>query len=125
MSTTQVGISQTAPTDSDTTTLFSSMTTWPLGNGMALNHISRAAFAFSNSHAATLKAYRSIDKGTTWKQVGGDIVLAATTTDLNRRDFLTDDIYPDFKLDWVNGGTTQTTFIATLTLIRGERASGT
>lgn len=125
MSTTRVALPQTAPTDSNTVTLFDSTTAFPGGNGMQNHHISRAAFAFSNSHAATLKAYRSINGGTTWKQVGGDIVLAATTTDLNRRDFLADDIYPDFKLDWENGGTTQTTFIATLTLIVGDRASGT
>ncbi len=123
--TTRVGLPQTAPTDSNTVTLFDSTTLWPGGNGMQNHHISRAAFAFSQSHNSTLKAYRSIDGGTTWKQVGGDIALTATTTDLNRRDFLVDDLYPDFKLDWVNGGTTQTTFIATLSLIRGDRASGT
>lgn len=122
---TRVAVSQTAPTDSNTVNMFDSTVTWPGGGGMLNHDVSRVTFACSQSHNSTLKAYRSIDAGTTWKQVGGDIALTATTTDLNRRDFLVDDLGPDFKIDWVNGGTTQTTFIATVTLIRGDRASGT
>lgn len=88
--------------------------------------VSRVCFSLENSHAGTLKAYMSPDKGTNWYQVGGDIaVVAAAATDINGPyDYLVDP-YPDFKIEWVNGGSAQTTWVPVVTLIIGDRASGT
>lgn len=40
--------------------------------------ISRILVGIKNSHLGTLKAYRSVDKGTNWDQVGGDIAVPAS-----------------------------------------------
>ena len=114
-----------APTDSDTTTLFNSVTAYGAGV-LSLTGINRIAFTVENSHSGTLKQYRSTNGGTTWDQVGTDLaVVAAAATDVSGPyDYLVDP-HPDWKLDWVNGGTTQTTWRPSLIGIVGDRAKGT
>lgn len=87
--------------------------------------ISRLEFRLTNDQSGTLKFYTSVNGGTTWAQTGGDIaVLASSSTDINGPyDFLCDP-YDDVKLDWVNGGSAQTTWAPGITLIRGDRAPG-
>jgi hypothetical protein len=122
-----IGVSNTSTpgADSNTYIMFDS-TTWPLAAGNLQLWATRIKFGVENSHLGTLKAYHSIDKGTNWDQVGGDIaVAAAAATDISGPyDYLVD-TYKDFRLSWVNGGSAQTTWRPVLTITRGDRASGT
>lgn len=120
-------IAATPGTDSNTYVMFSSVVTFPAGTFRVINGgVSRVTFSVENSQAGTVKAYRSVDKGTNWDQVGGDITVAiASATDISGPyDFLTD-TYSDFKVEWVNGGVAQATWRPEVTLIVGDRASGT
>lgn len=119
-------LTTTAPgADSNTYPLFNSVTLFGAGV-LRSRKASRLSFAVENSQAGTLKAYMSQNGGTTWVQFGGDIaVAAAAATDVSGPyDFLVD-TYRDVKLDWVNGGSAQATWIPVLTLITRDRASGT
>jgi hypothetical protein len=118
--------SSTPGTDSNTYVMFDSTVTFGVGidgdvrNETLIAHeISRVIFTLDNNQAGTLKAYRSIDKGLNWKQVGGDIVVPiAGATDVNGPyDFLTD-AHPDFRISWVNGGVAQTTWRPSVTMLR-------
>jgi len=99
-----------APTDSDTWEIFNSVTAWG-AKGLRHLPVHRISFGVENSHDGTLKAYMSTDGGANWRQVEGDnAVTAAASDDISGPyDYLVD-TYDDFKLDWVNGGTTQTTW---------------
>jgi hypothetical protein len=102
----------------DTTLAFGKGMLRPLG-------ISRITFGVNNSQAGTRKAYWSKDGGTTWNLYDSTAVTAASAGAMSGPfDYLVD-TYPDFKLVWTNGGSAQTTWIPTLTAIRGDRASGT
>lgn len=125
-------VASTPGADANTYNMFSSIVTFGTGtagdsrNTTLISHgVSRVTFSVENSEAGTLKAYRSVDKGTNWDQVGGDIaVAAAAATDINGPyDFLVD-TYQDFKIDWLNGGAAQTTWRPEVTLIVGDRVPG-
>lgn len=120
-----VAVTSTAPTDSNTTILWSSDTR--LGKGcMRMHNISRIQFTVENSHSGTLKAYRSTNGGTTWDQVGDDLAVAAAgATDVSGPYSYLVDPFNDWRLSWVNGGTTQTTWRPSLTIICGDRSAGT
>jgi len=131
----KIGLANTSTpgADSNTYIMFDSTVTFAAPNhsngkstGLREHNISRVIFAVENSHAGTLKAYRSIDKGTNWDQVAGDFtVAAASATDISGPyDFLVD-TYSDFRISWVNGGSAQTTWRAEVTAVRSDRASGT
>lgn len=119
-------LTTTAPgANSNTYPLFNSAT-WTIGPGCLPLWGNRLLFGLTNSQAGTLKAYRSTDKGTTWEQVGGDIaVVANSSTDINGPyDYLIDP-HPDFKLDWVNGGSAQATWRPSITIVRGYHGMAT
>jgi hypothetical protein len=125
--------SSTPGTDSNTYVMFDSTVTFGVGiDGDVRNHtliaheISRVIFSLNNNQAGTIRAYRSTNKGTNWDQVGGDIVVAAApATDINGPyDFLTD-AHPDFRISWINGGTAQTTWRPSITMVRNFRGSAT
>jgi hypothetical protein len=101
-------------------------TAWTIGAGSLPQWACRVSFAVENSAAGTLRAYRSVDKGTNWDQFGGDIVVAAATATgiSGPYDFLVD-TYSDVRISWVNGGSAQTTWRPEVTVTRGDRASGT
>ena len=105
-----IAVTSTAPTDSDTTTIFNSVTAFGQGVFRTLG-IKRISFGAEHSHAATVKAYMSTNHGTNWDQVEGDEALTAPASgDIGGPlDFYVAP-YMDFKLEWVNGGTTQTTW---------------
>lgn len=124
----KVGVVNTSTpgADSNTYIMFDS-TTWTIGPGCLPLWAHRISFAVENSAAGTLRAFRSIDKGTNWDQVGGDIVVAiATATDISGPyDFLVS-TYNDFRISWINGGAAQTTtWRPEVICHRGDRASGT
>lgn len=126
-------ISATPGTDSNTYNLFSSIVTFGAPNQsnsasttLMAHDISRLELRLANNATGTLKFYTSTDGGTNWDQTGGDIsVAASTSTDINGPyDFLLDP-YTDCKLDWVNGGTAQTTWRPNVVLVRGDRSAAT
>jgi hypothetical protein len=117
-------LTTTAPgANSNTYPLFNSAT-WGIGAGVLPLWGNRLLFSLTNSQAGTLKAYRSIDKGTTWEQIGGDLAVAAnSSTDISGPyDFLID-AHPDVKLDWVNGGVAQATWRPSVTIVRSYHGS--
>jgi len=131
----KIGLANTSTpgADSNTYIMFDSTVSFAAPNhsdgkstGLRTHNISRVSFGVENSHAGTLKAYRSIDKGTNWDQVGNDITVAAAgATDISGPyDFLVD-TYSDFRISWVNGGSAQTTWRAEVNAVCGDRASGT
>lgn len=119
-------LTTTAPgANSNTYPLFNSAT-WSLGAGILPMWGNRLLFGLTNNNSGTLKAYRSTDKGTTWEQVGGDISVAAnSSTDINGPYDYEIDAHPDFKLDWVNGGSAQTTWRPSITIVRGYHGVAT
>lgn len=130
----QVAITASTPgADTNTYIMFDSTVTFaaPAGSNsksttLPAHGISRIEFSVVNSQAGTLKAYRSVDKGTNWDQVGGDIAVAANAaTDINGPyDFLVDP-YSDFRISWVNGGSAQATWRPQITLVRGFHGAAT
>ena len=126
-------VASTPGADSNTYVMFDSTVTFGVGvdgdsrNQTLRNHdISRVIFTLKNSHLGTIKAYESMDKGANWVQFGDDISVAASgSTDVSGPyDFLVD-TYDDVRISWVNGGSAQTTWRPGVTLVRGDRASGT
>jgi len=119
--------------DSNTYVLFDSTVTFAAPNQsnsksttLSAHGISRIELTLVNAVAGTLKGYRSVDKGANWDQVGGDIAVPINAaTDVNGPyDFLVDS-YGDFRISWVNGGSTQTTWRPQISLIRGYHGAAT
>lgn len=127
MASSEIGcLTTTAPgADANTYPIFNSVTLFGAGV-LRARKASRLNFGVENSEAGTLKAYMSQNGGVTWVQFGGDIaVAAAAATDISGPyDYLVD-TYRDVKLDWVNGGVAQGTWIPVVTLVTMDRASGT
>jgi hypothetical protein len=119
-------IAATPGADSSVYVMFNSVVTFQAGGMLRPRGVSRVTFSVENSQAGTLKAYRSVDKGTNWDQVGGDVVVGiASAKDISGPyDYLVD-TYSDFKLEWTNGGAAQATWRPEVTMIVGDRASGT
>jgi hypothetical protein len=123
-------VSATPGANSNTYNMFDSTVAFASPSGgsttMTAHDISRLELRLVNDQAGTLKFYTSTDGGTNWDQTGGDIAVAANAaTDINGPyDFLIDP-YRDVKLDWVNGGSAQTTWRPSVVLIRGDRSAAT
>lgn len=80
------------------------------GNALQQLGIRRIMLAVDNDQAGTLKAYQSKDRGVTWTRVGGDVAVAAASSNSdNVLDFLVEE-YADWKVEWTNGGVDQTKF---------------
>lgn len=118
-------ISATPGADTNVYNLFNSVTSF--GGGLLPSKgASRVNVNIKNSHAGTIRSYRSGDKGTTWTQFGNDIVVpAAGATDVSGPYMFLVDTYRDVKIDWVNGGSAQTTWLPEVTMVCGDRSSGT
>lgn len=107
--------------DANTYPIFNSVTAFT-GASMAQNNgLKRLYGAINNVQDGTLKLYYSLDRGVNWVQAGGDMAAtAAGATVVTEYDFNIES-FPDFKLDFVNGGSAQTGWSVTITL-SGERA---
>lgn len=72
-----------------------------------------------NSHAGTLKAYKGAARDSTgavtFSQIEQFSVPAAPSAESNKYEFVID-AYTDWKLDWVNGGSAQTTWLVDMSL---------
>jgi hypothetical protein len=76
----------------------------------------RVMVTIKNSHAGTLKEYRSTDKGATWTQISETAVAAPAASASNTYKYHVSQ-FNDWKLDWVNGGSAQTTFTVDISLL--------
>lgn len=101
--------------DAGTYPLFSSVTAFP-GAGMHQQQgLHTLRYDIKNDQAGTLKLYKSADRGTTWSQVA-QTSIAAAAAGVSNTDTFSVEAYPDFKLDWVNGGSAQATWAVSLNL---------
>ena len=105
------------PTGATTEVLFSTVVSFPGAKWCAISRLSRLLVNLVNSQSGTAKGYRSSDRGVNWTQVYDSGALAApaarasNTLDLHISEF------PDFKLEWLNGGVTQTVFVIDMALL--------
>lgn len=122
-----VGVSGGTPgADANTYKLFDSIVCFGTGTagdarnaGLAAHDINRIEFSVKNSQAGTLNASYSQDKGTTWTVYDTRAVAAAAANTISGPfDYLVD-FAPDWKLEWVNGGSAQGTWLPAISLIRG------
>lgn len=102
--------------DALTYNIFSSVATFQ-GAGMAANMgYKRLVVDIKNAGGnGTLKLYKSPDRGVNWFQIDEISVTAPAANATNVYDFLVEE-YEDFKLDWVNGGSAQTTWQLSIAL---------
>lgn len=119
---TRVTYSGTTPgADSNTYNLYNS-TSDGGGSGFAMKGYHFAVLDIKNAAAGTLKAYKSIDRGVTWNQIEQFSVAAAPTAESNKYEFLVEP-YMEWKLDWVNGGASQSTMWVVDFALTDRRAS--
>jgi hypothetical protein len=105
-----IAVTSTAPTDSNDTEIFNSVTAFGRGVFRTLG-IKRLAFSAEHSHAATLKLYMSTNHGTNWDQVEGDETMGVPASgDIGGPIDWYVGTYVDVRIVWTNGGTTQTTW---------------
>jgi hypothetical protein len=106
------------PTDSDTFILFSTYDAGLGGNFFSHAFTTKFEITIKNSQIGTLKEYRS-DDGITWTQISETAVAIPAASASNTYPY---DVgqYKHWKLVWVNGGTTQTTFTVDM-VITGEQ----
>lgn len=91
----------TAPTDSNTIVLFDSTVAWPAKRQHQYAGIRRFNWHIRRSHNGTVRLRKSDDRGANWSTVS-DTGDAEGSFEVHR--------YDDFQVQWVNGGTTQTTW---------------
>lgn len=107
------------PLGSTTYNLFDTTLTGVKGF-LSLARGTRFEVTVQNDQAGSLKAYWSEDGGTNWNLYNTTAVAipaagASTTVDFDTTP------YRDWKVDWLNGGSNQTTFRITMVLISGSR----
>lgn len=114
--------------DANTYVIFSTAVAFPAPNFAAMNRMKRLQVGLSNSQAGTYNWYKSNTRLTSpsatpvWTQISTRAVAAGATAE-NDDDFLIEE-YADFKLEFVNGGVAQATWVVSLAL-SGERVKGT
>jgi hypothetical protein len=69
--------------------------------------IRKFVFSLKYSQGGTLNEYMSPDRGVTWRQISTTVVGVPVATATLEQEFLVES-YPDWKLEWVNGGAAQT-----------------
>ncbi len=92
------------------------------GKGALGGHgLKRLVVDIKHNAAGTLNWYKSNDRGTNWHQLDAEAVAAPAATESTTRTFLIEE-YDDFKLEWVNGSSAQTTWAVNVAL-SPERAT--
>ena len=129
METVAITYQGTAPgADANTYVIFSTAVAFPSANYCAMNRLKRLQVGLSNSQVGTYNWYKSNTRLTApsatpvWTQIGTRAVAAGANAE-NDDDFLIEE-YADFKLEFVNGGVAQATWVVSLAL-SGERVKGT
>lgn len=110
--------------DSANYTLFDSTVAFG-GGQMKKIGASRLIFYVENSQSGTLILKTSVNKGLNWDQTGGagTSVSASAANDVSGPYDFPVDPFDDVQLIWTNGGSAQTTWRPSLTLVIGDRAS--
>lgn len=118
-----VAVAGGTPTGSNTITIFNSYTAFS-GVPLSVCGLHRLEFTVFNDQAATLKVFKLDRNGANPKQAYGNVAIAASaSTDVSGPfDFLVDG-FEHVRLDLVNGGVDQGTWLPTITLF-GDRAVG-
>lgn len=103
-------IGSALPGNAETVNIFSSVVALN-GKRMAQGAgLHRLIVDIKHDQTGTMKFYVSANRGVTWDQIYDSGVIAApAATSSTIRDFAFEP-YDDFKLDWLNGATPQTTF---------------
>lgn len=106
------------PTGSGTTVLFST-----IGGPKVRGIAAWVTLVVEHSHLGTVNLYWTNDGGTNWYLA--DTEEFVPVAESSQREFFVEP-YSDIKLEWVNGGTNQTTFQLTMSISqqRGGAASG-
>lgn len=111
------------PGNGETVVLFSTTANTGMGaNFMAEAQLNRLYLTLINSQAGTLNAYSSEDRGVNWTKIYTAAVGISAANSESPYDFLIEP-YSDWKLEWVNGATPQTTFRPAMAL-QGQRNPG-
>lgn len=109
-------IGSALPGNAETVVLFSTVAAFPGKNYCQHNGIKRFIVDLKHDQTGTVKAYRSQDRGTTWNQFYDSGAIAApAATSSTIRDIAIEP-YEDWKVEWVNGATPQTTFLVGMAL---------
>lgn len=108
--------------DSDTYVLFSSVAAFPGARFHSMYGLKRFHMDVKHNNTGTINLYKSTDRGVTWLQVNTTSAAATGSTASDVYDALVDE-YPDFKVEWVNGGSAQSTWSVTGSLSSGHAAS--
>jgi len=111
------------PGNGETVVLFSTTANTGMGaNFMAEAQLNRLYLTLINSQAGTLNAYSSEDRGVNWTKIYTAAVGISAANSESPYDFLIEP-YSDWKLEWINGATPQTTFRPAMAL-QGQRNPG-
>ena len=104
--------------DSNTYTLFDSTVTFSAARFAQALGASKLCVVWKQpgANSGLLKAYRSIDRGVTWQQVDQATVSQTASTASNSYELLIESL-PDYKLDFVNGGSAQTAWTVDISLV--------
>lgn len=107
--------------DSDTYNLFTTITNdWP-ANMCAIHGFRKFSADIAHDEIFTMKWYKSNDRGTSWEQVG-EQSIAIPSNGTSHVEIAGIEMFGDFKVDAVNGGTAQSPWDVDMSLI-GERSS--
>lgn len=102
------------PANGDSPVIFDSTVAFPMASGFAMLGIHRLLISITNDQAGTLQASQSTNRGTTWTRSDADLAVAIAPSNTNQQfDYLVEP-YADWKLVWVNGASTQATFIISI-----------
>jgi len=102
--------------DSDTYNLVDTTLLGGGSNFFAHSGTAKVELFLKNADTGTLKEYVSEDGGVNWSQISETAVSAAAATGQNAYSFVVEP-YRDWKLDWVNGGSAQTTWVVSMALV--------
>jgi hypothetical protein len=126
MSYSRIPYTATAPgADSNDYVLFSTGTAFP---GSAMHQgagVKKLVLNLKNSHLGTLKTSRGVRSSLnalTWSQISTEAIAAGTSTTSTAREYLLEP-FADFKLEWTNGGSAQSTWVVDLALTDERGAS--
>lgn len=90
--------------------------TVPFGNWAPTNGLHAYHLNVVHSHAGTVKGYKSIDRGVTWKQFYDSASIGAPAAGSSTDQVVSVEGMADFAFTWTNGGTNQTSFDITQNL---------
>jgi hypothetical protein len=121
MSTARINYLGGLPTGSATTTVFDT-TDNDVPDALVSAGVKWFVYSILNDEDGELKAYWSLDGGTNWHQHYSSGTLSAPAAGTTNDGEVYIEHYRDWKIEWVNGGTNQTTFEVSAALTE-ERSS--